>query len=87
MSNFYDEVCEYSYSTPVTENFSNDVNVQEKDQCVINGPYLKLKNCIDICDKTDGTKQCKSECITKNFESILPSRSMWGWSPRGRDWD
>ncbi len=35
MSNFYDEVCEYSYSTPVTENFSNDVNVQEKDQCVI----------------------------------------------------
>jgi hypothetical protein len=22
MSNFYDEVCEYSYSTPVTENFS-----------------------------------------------------------------
>jgi hypothetical protein len=33
MSNFYDEVCEYSYSIPVTENFSghNFIIYGEKD--------------------------------------------------------
>jgi hypothetical protein len=69
MNSFNDEVCEYNYSTPVTENFINNVNMVEKDQCAINGPYLALKECIEICNAYGHGDPCKVECTrtTKLF--------------------
>ena len=49
MSNLNDEVCEYNYSTPVTENFS----------CAINNlhstahPHVKAEKCVSYCDKAN----------------------------------
>ena len=61
MSNFYDEVCEYSYSTPVTENFTNDnanlVNNSSLSQasqivcgfCEIFDNEVSKNKCINLC--------------------------------------
>jgi hypothetical protein len=52
MSNFYDEVCEYSYSTPVTENFATTHEIQKEiqdsiERCLIESGPLKQKRIID----------------------------------------
>jgi hypothetical protein len=86
MNNFNDEVCEYSYSTPVTENFDDD-NDKEK---VINWTNdlkkkgqehgLEIQDAViqNICgfgecffsENEDKKKICIGKCVGKLYEKM-----------------
>jgi hypothetical protein len=74
MSNFYDEVCEYSYSTPVTENFAGGPfgAFFEKIENAIKENAIKedaerRDNCKIGCYKSNGTDEEKFKCAKECF--------------------
>jgi hypothetical protein len=60
MSNFYDEVCEYSYSTPVTENFDGGP-FGVLDQMMKN--LSKGAECKKNCEITSNPEFCYNDCM------------------------
>jgi hypothetical protein len=66
MSNFYDEVCEYSYSIPVTENFSGAFGGSFDDDIIIKNAIEeknigKVYDCWKKVQNESFYKTCKEE--------------------------
>jgi hypothetical protein len=63
MSNYYDEVCEYSYYTPVTENFvmtQNEIDEQKNrlNLYCIDQQKIYINECKENCKIDDLTCNC-----------------------------
>ncbi len=71
MSNFYDEVCEYSYSTPVTENFATTHEIQKEIQDSI---QRNLNTC--LIEKGPLKQKRINDCITRRETLQGPYASL-----------